>query len=90
MAERRSKYEIIYDILKLISEKNGKVKPTHILYGGNLSHDRLKKYLKELIDGGFIQQTNEKGKMFYQLSEKGYKFIEEFKKIEEMTAAFGI
>ena len=90
MAERRSKHEIIFDILNLISSKNGKVKPTHILYGGNLSNDRLKKYLKELIDAGFIQKIEEKGKMYYILAEKGYQFIEEFKKIEEMTAAFGI
>lgn len=90
MAERRSKHEIIFDILNLISSKNGRVKPTHILYGGNLSHDRLKKYLKELIDAGFIEQVDEKGKPYYVLAEKGYKFIEEFKKIEEMTAAFGI
>ncbi len=90
MAERRSKHQIIYDILNLISQKGGKVKPTHILYGGNLSHDRLKKYLQELIDAGFIEKIDEKGKTFYQLAEKGYKFMEEFKKIEEMTSAFGI
>jgi len=90
MAERRSKHQIIYDILTLISNKGGKVKPTHILYGGNLSHDRLKKYLKELIDAGFIEQVKEKTKTFYTITEKGYKFIEEFKKIEEMTRAFGI
>lgn len=90
MAERRSKHEIIFDILNLISQKNGKVKPTHILYGGNLSHDRLKKYLKELIEAGFIGAIEEKGRMFYVLTDKGYKFIEEFKKIEEMTQAFGI
>ena len=90
MAERRSKHQIIYDILSLISHKGGKVKPTHILYGGNLSHDRLKKYLKELIDAGFIEKTEDKGRVYYQLAEKGYKFMEEFKKIEEMTTAFGI
>ena len=90
MAERRSKHEIIFDILNLISSKGGKVKPTHILYGGNLSHDRLKKYLKELLDAGFIQQVDEKGRIMYILTDKGYKFIEEFKKIEEMTQAFGI
>ncbi|HIH39569.1 TPA: hypothetical protein HA219_02530 [Candidatus Woesearchaeota archaeon] len=90
MAERRSKHEIIFDILNLISSKSGRVKPTHILYGGNLSHDRLKKYLDELITGGFIQKQEEKGKIYYILTDKGYKFIEEFKKIEEMTQAFGI
>ena len=65
MAERRSKHEIIFDILNLISSKSGRVKPTHILYGGNLSHDRLKKYLDELITGGFIQKQEEKGKIYY-------------------------
>jgi len=90
MAERRNKHEIFYDILNLISRENGKVKPTHILYGGNLSHDRLKRYLNELVEAGFIEKIEDKGKLFYQLAEKGYKFIEEFKKIEEMTQAFGI
>ena len=90
MAERRSKHEIIFDILNLISSKGGKVKPTHILYGGNLSHDRLKKYLKELMDAGFITQIDEKGRTLYIMTDKGYKFIEEFRKIEEMTQAFGI
>ena len=90
MAERRSKHEIIFDILNLISSKSGRVKPTHILYGGKLSHDRLKKYLDELITGGFIQKKEEKGKIYYILTDKGSKFIEEFKKIEEMTQAFGI
>jgi len=90
MAERRSKHRIIYDILNLISYKGGKVKPTHILYGGNLSHDRLKRYLRELIEAGFIGAVEEKGKILYILTDKGYQFIEEFKKIEEMTSAFGI
>ena len=90
MAERRSKHEIIFDILNLISSKSGRVKPTHILYGGDLSHDRLKKYLDELITGGFIQKQEEKRKIYFILTDKGYKFIEEFKKIEEMTQAFGI
>ncbi len=90
MAERRSRHEIIFDILNLISQKGGKVKPTHILYGGNLSHDRLKKYLHELIEAGFIGAIEEKGKVFYILTDKGYHFVEEFKKIEEMTQAFGI
>ncbi len=48
MIERRNKLEIIKDILNVIYEKNGKIKPTHLLYKSNLSHAKMKIYLNEL------------------------------------------
>jgi len=38
----------------------------------------------------YVKFQEEKEKIYYILTDKGYKFIEEFKKIEEMTQAFGI
>ena len=66
------------------------VKPTHILYGANLSHARLNRYLGMLIEQGFIEQTNKAGRMYYRLTKKGEQFISEFKKVEQLTEAFGI
>ena len=90
MAERRSKYEIIYDILGVLQKKGGPVKPTHVLYGGNLSYDRLKKYMQELEENGLIEKASHDGKTVYRLTEKGYKFLSEYKKVKELTGAFGI
>ena len=70
MAERRSKFEIIYDILALI-QREGKIKPTHVLYKGNLSYDRLKKYIGELKDKDMVY-----GRMVYL--KKGKTFSNEY------------
>jgi predicted transcriptional regulator len=90
MNPRRSKIHIYVDILKLINRKNGRAKPTHILYGANLSHIRLKKYLMQLLDSGFIQRISEDGHVYYIITQKGYDFMHEFKKIEQFSEAFGI
>jgi len=90
MNPRRSKIHIYVDILKLINKKNGRAKPTHILYGANLSHIRLKKYLAQLLESGFIQRINEGGHTYYIVTQKGYEFLHEFKKIEQFSEAFGI
>ena len=86
MNERRSKIRILVDILKLVQRKNGRAKSTHILYGANLSHARLKKYLNVLLMNGFIEKTT----VFYKITTKGQKFIGEFKKVEELSEAFGV
>ena len=89
MNVRRSKIHIFIDILRLVSKK-GKAKPTHILYGANLSHIRLKKYLEVLLTNGFIEQTSEGGHTYYRLTERGMEFLSEFRKVEKVSEAFGI
>lgn len=90
MNERRSKMRIFLDMLDAISRRGGKAKPTHILYGANLSHDRLKTYLQFLIDKGFIEEIHEKGRVYYIITAKGKQFINEFERMEELSKAFGL
>ena len=87
--ERRNRFQIIIDILEFIFRKR-KVKVTHILYGSNLSYDRLKGYIKELTEKGLIQEIKEKDKTFYIITTKGINFISQAKKIQELTEAFGL
>jgi len=89
-AKRRSKIEIIGDILFLMQRKGGKVKPTHVLYGGNLSHDRLKIYIDELLAKQLIEEVIEGEKKFYRITDNGLKLVEELKKIKNVTDAFGL
>jgi len=89
-AKRRSKIEIIGDILFLMQRKGGKVKPTHILYGGNLSHDRLKIYIDELLMKQLIEEVEEDEKKFYRITDNGLKLVEELRKIKNVTEAFGL
>ena len=73
-----------------MQRKGGKVKPTHILYGGNLSHDRLKIYIDELLAKQLIEEVDEGEKKFYRITDNGLKLTEELKKIKNVTDAFGL
>lgn len=89
MAERRDRLQIIIDILNLMQRKGGRLKPTHILYGGNLSYDRLKKYISELEERDLIIAIKVKSKTYYEITDRGLSFIVEARKIKEITDAFG-
>jgi predicted transcriptional regulator len=77
-------------MLKAIEEKGGEIKPTHLLYKSNLSHQRMKVYLKELLDKNMIKEENKKKKTIYELTDTGRKFIQNFKQMKEFTEAFGL
>ena len=92
MAERRNRLDIIFDILKAIQNKRGSIKPTHLLYKSNLSHDGMKRYIAELKESKMIGEEEEpktKKKKFI-ITDKGCKFIEEYMKVKEFTDSFGI
>lgn len=78
------------DIIETIKKEGGKSGVTRILYGANLSYDRLMKYLRELVEAGLIKEIKENEKTLYVLTIKGDNFIKEYKKIKEFAEAFGI
>ena len=59
MAERREKLDIIKDILESIRDKGGSIKPTHLLYKSNLSHDSMKRYVSDLMEKDMVAETEE-------------------------------
>lgn len=90
MSQKREKLQVIYDILRAIQEKNGKIKPTHILYKANLSHQMLAEYINDLKEKGFISETTTKEGKTYELTEKGFKFLGEYQLVLKFTQSFGI
>jgi len=82
----RSRLKIVLDILKAIEEGEDRV--TRILLYANLSHERLVKYLDELVEKGLIE-TVEGGGKIYRLTEKGYRFLRELERAEKLAEAFG-
>jgi len=90
MSERRSRLEIINDILKSIQGKGGAIKPTHLLYKSNLSHDRMKSYVEELKQKGLMCEEVKKEKKLFCITDKGFEFLANYSKIREFEDAFGI
>lgn len=91
MGKKRSKLEIIHDILQLIRQKSGRIKPTHILYKSNLSYSMMSDYLEELIGKGFINQIKlPDGKSTYEITKKGDEYLAKYRMIREFTDSFGL
>jgi predicted transcriptional regulator len=89
MARKRTRLEVIKDILEVIKSKNGKIKPTHILYKSNLSYQMMEDYLKELIEKDLIKEQRAKQGRTYILTEKGFSFLAEYGRIQAFTNSFG-
>lgn len=90
MSKKRERLQVIHDILKAIQEKNGKIKPTHILYKSNLSYQMMEEYLNELISKDFIIENKAKKGKTYSLTQKGFDYLNEYKLIINFTESFGL
>ena len=91
MSRKRDRLQIIHDILHVIREKGDKIKPTHILYKSNLSHQRLQEYMKELIGKEMIiEKILKKGKKTYSLTDKGYNYLTDYSKIRSFMESYGL
>lgn len=87
---KRAKTDIIFDMLRAMEAKGGKIKPTHLLYKSNLSHQRMKLYLDELKQKEMIKDSENEGKLVYEITDKGRWFLQNFKQMKAFTEAFGL
>ncbi len=93
MGKRRTRIDIINDILRAIKEKGGLIKPTHLLYKANLSYQLLTEYVDELKKKGLVEEIisgKKTKKKEIRLTDKGYYFLEEYQRMKEFQESFGL
>ena len=90
MNKKRDRLQIVHDILKAVQDKNGRIKPTHILYKSNLSHQMLDEYLGELISKGFIVENQTKTGKTYSMTPKGFEYLQKYRTIVDFIDSFGL
>ena len=90
MNKKRDRLQVIHDILKTIKEKNGRIKPTHILYKSNLSHQMMDEYLTELIEKNFVIEEKIENNKTYSITQKGQDYLNQYKLIVNFVGSFGL
>jgi predicted transcriptional regulator len=82
MNRKRDRLEVIYDILKIVQEHHNSIKSTPLLRYSNLSSQRFSEYLDELLEKKFIKEIRDSNeRKFYTLTDKGFQYIEKYKRI---------
>ena len=82
VTRKRDRLEVIYDILKIVSDKQNSIKQTPLLRYSNLSTSSFKQYYRELLEKDLIKEVyDKKGKKFISLTDKGFRFLEKYKYI---------
>lgn len=82
MGKRRSRLEIIRDILEVIKEGNG-VSKTDTVYGANLNFSRADEYLSVLIDKELVEERNSSQRRYY-MTKKGLEFMRQAENLLEV------
>lgn len=90
MTLKRGRPEIVFDILSAIYESRGQIKPTRLLYKSNLSYQRLKVYLEDLIKQDLLSIRKEGDKKLVVLTQKGEDYINKYAQVKEFIESFGV
>ena len=90
MAGKRTRIDIIGDMLASILDRGGKIKPTHLMYKSNLAHGQMVSYLDELVDKNFIKKMRKGNNEYIIITDKGCELVQKLREIKEFENAFGL
>ncbi len=85
--------EIISDMLAVILQKGGSIKPTHLMYKANLSHKQMKGYLDELEKKDLVIKSDKERKgenASIKITANGRTFVYKYSQMKEFEKTFGL
>ena len=90
MEGKRTRVDIIGDMLSSIVTKGGQIKPTHLMYKSNMSHGQMKLYLDDLVSKELVKKVKKGSYDYVIITDKGHEFMQKLKEMREFERAFGL
>lgn len=90
---KRSRIDIIKDILEIIKNNHNSILYTPLLRKTNLSSSRFKEYYSELLEKSLIKEIKEKTKSKtknIEITPKGQLYLEKYSVIKGFIEDFGL
>ena len=90
MEGKRTRVDIIGDMLSSIVSKGGQIKPTHLMYKSNMSHGQMKNYLDDLIQKELVKKVKKENYEYVIITDKGHELVQKLREMKEFEKAFGL
>ena len=90
MQRKRSRLDIVSDMLTTIREKRGEIKPTHLMYKSNLSHGQMQGYLEELVSKNLVQRVRRTDREYIMITDDGLNFLRKIEEMRQFEKGFGL
>jgi predicted transcriptional regulator len=90
MQKKRSRLDIVADMLTAIRQKQGEIRPTHLMYRSNLAHGQMQGYLKELSEKNLVGRQTRGGKEYISITETGLAFLRKVEEMKEFEKGFAL
>ena len=87
--KKRTKLEVIRDLLLVLKSKKN-IRITPLIYKSNLSNNSIKPYIEELMEKELMEKNVVGKDVFFNITKKGFEFLEEFNKIKVFSDAYGL
>ncbi len=85
----RSRIRIIADLLFTLEQSNDGLKITELVRKSNVPYVRLTEIIEELEKKGLITQISGEEGQVYIITQKGIKFLDEYRKFSKFAEGFG-